>query len=70
MRDFPGGPEVKIFPFNSGGAGSISDWGAKTHMPFGHKTKAILWQIKKKKKNFKNGPYLKKKRRRRKKRKW
>ena len=67
MRDFPGGPEVKIFPFNVGGAGSISDWGAKTHMPFGHKTKAILWQNKKKNQTPLKTVHIKKKKKKEKK---
>ena len=49
LRDFPGGPVVKTSPFNAGGAGLISSWGAmiphaswpKKHLPT-HKTEAIL----------------------------
>ena len=37
--DFPGGPGVKILPFNAGGAGSTLVWELRFHKPLGQKTK-------------------------------
>ena len=33
LRDFPGGPVVKIPPCNAGDAGLIPGWELRSHMP-------------------------------------
>ena len=61
-RDFPGGPVVKTWPSNAGGAGSIPGRGAK--IP--HASRPRNQNIKQKQycnkfnKDFKNGPHQKK----------
>ena len=65
-RDFPGGPVVGTSPSNAGGAGSISDRGAK--IP--HASRPEDQNVKQKQycsklnKDFKNGPHQKKKKKR------
>ena len=61
IRDFPGGPVVKISPSNAGGAGSIPGQGAM--IP--HASRPKNQNIKQKQycdkfnKDFKNGPHQK-----------
>ena len=63
MRDFPGGPVVKISPSNAGGVGSIPGWGAKiphASWPKNQNIKQKQYCNKFNKDLKKNGPHQKK----------
>ena len=60
-RDFPGGPVVKTWPSNAGGAGSFPGQGAEIPHALGPKNQNIKQKLycNKFNEDFKNGPHQK-----------